>query len=110
MYKSQLLIIGLLCIGSSGFLVPFGPYNDPFYPPICKNCINAQENHCKLFGHINLINGMKHLLACDTARRNETLCGKEARFYTRYVPFSNEGSVYKTNDLKEVSHSNDMNV
>ena len=74
----------------TGFLIPFNPYNEPCYPPICKNCINVDGEHCKLFGNIDLISGKRFYLSCEIVRQNETMCGIEGKFYTRYIPFTEE--------------------
>lgn len=69
------------------FLVPFNPGNEPYYPKICQNCDNVEGKHCKLFGNVDLISGKRYFLSCEITRQNETMCGVEGKFFSRYVPF-----------------------
>lgn len=72
------------------FIIPFDPFVEINHLPICKNCnnIHIESNSCKLFGNINLVTGEKTYMICSLARQNSTLCGTDARFYIRYIPFS----------------------
>lgn len=69
-------------------IVPFHPQNEPYYPRICQNCINViGTQHCRIFGNVDLISGKRHYLSCSIVRQNDTMCGTEGKYYTRYVPF-----------------------
>lgn len=83
-----------LIVKTTSFLIPFNPFTEPYYPPICKNCKNIDGEHCKLFGNIDLISGKKSYLSCKITRQNETMCGIKGKFYTKYISFTEEDEIF----------------
>jgi len=79
------------------FAVDFSPLTpmtlQPAMLPLCGNCKEAmivgegRSLACRLFGKTDVIWGTVDYKACTVARRNESMCGTEGRYYYRREPF-----------------------
>jgi hypothetical protein len=91
MNKIIMWLVFLFRMISHAFLVSFSPLAVIEYP-ICGRCNNVILDElgfrCKLYGELDIVNGKITNKACTVVRKNETMCGVEGKFYTRYIPFN----------------------
>lgn len=71
--------------------------------PICANCRHCRiDEHgavCQMFGNLHPVSGRIHYTSCTIARRNESMCGLEGRFFYHYLQASeDEDNVSEDND------------
>lgn len=71
-------------------VLPFSPTTEITSYPLCKNCHHMilNEQQCKLYGHVNVINGECSYLSCSVVRKKQEMCGYDGKFFTRYIPFN----------------------
>lgn len=60
----------------------------------CINCsehfVENKEYKCRLFYNLDIITGRRNFYTCNMSRKNDSLCGEEAR---HFFPNSSFGSV-----------------
>lgn len=92
----RLFSLFVLPLYAVSFMVEFTPLSpvtqQPGSLPLCANCLEAVVTTsaaltCRLFGKTDAVWGGVEYAMCTTTRRNESLCGADARYYVRATPF-----------------------